>query len=528
MKSSLFILSRLTSSFVERELTDRKINSFMIILVVIFLVYAILVQIPTASFFLDEGWYADTANQLLYGKLLHRDVSVPYGPITFYLYAASFVLFGKSFFFLRIVGLFIILLQGLFLFLITRLIIGNKIITILSPIILFISLGMYQGDRITASTLAGLFTVIVLYLHIKYIYYGGNWRLFIIGLFFGLSLLTKHNVFVLDIIANGTVIIYSSVEKYLKKQEIDWAYILLIPCGIIAILLVYVLCVNDYFEMLLRDIMMDKFKYSSIAGIPYPKLSNLMRNLLRMKLGPVIWYLPFYSFFFLIFPVIKLVPIFSGTNQKDYPILLILMVASVQLFQLFPLSEYSHYSRATIVFPALIVLLLFLSIKKPSQISFYLTACALFMHLAPVLKAQPGVVLKALNSPPSTLPYCDRIKRDRNEVVLLNLLKTINKNNNDKMLVVGHHEYLYFFSNKQRITRQIVSPFYVFSNDDQKEILEDIEKNDVQLVIVGPELRPNADVDKLPLINEYIHSHFRFIKAVGAYKVWERFEKSNE
>lgn len=521
-------MKRLLSCLVDRELADGTINFLFVPLIATFLLYAVLVVIPTGRFWLDEGNAADIANQLLHGKSLYRDVSAPYGPIAFYLYTISFTLFGKSFFYIRLIGLFIILLQGLFLFLSTRLLIGNKIIALMAPLVLFISLGMWQGDRVTASTLAGLFTVAILYLHIKYLYFGGKWRVFTIGLLLGFSLLAKHNVFVFDVVANGAIVIYVSLQEYLKNKKLDWAYIILIPCGTIVVVLPYLIYVHEYFALFLEDTLMNKSRYASIMGIPFPVPSNLIRELLRMDFRALVYSLSLYSALLLTFPAIKHFQVFfRGTQQKSYAILLILMISYAQLLQVFPLSDYSHYARATMTLPVLMVLLLLVSIKNRSLISLALTICAISMHVGPMLLSQRSSVINALSLPLSDLPYNEHIRRDPREDAFINVLNEIDSSGEEKMLVIGHHEVLYFLSDRTHITRQTsVSPYYIYTEEAQQEVITDIEKENVRLVIVGAEVRPDTDVDKLPLLNEHLHAHFSLIGVVDGYRIWNRTSSS--
>ena len=93
-----------------------------LLLSALFAGYAFSITIPNGSFYLDGGWAANIANQLVHGKVLYRDISASYGPVLFELYRAIFELFGKGFLQLRLVGLALILVQGTFLFATARLV----------------------------------------------------------------------------------------------------------------------------------------------------------------------------------------------------------------------------------------------------------------------------------------------------------------------------------------------------------------------------------------------------------------------
>ena len=87
------------------------INRQLMVLLSSFFIYSILFVIPAYSYEVDEGWAANIGNNLANGQLLYGDISAPYGPTVFYIYALIISIFGKQFFVFRIVGLIIIIFQ---------------------------------------------------------------------------------------------------------------------------------------------------------------------------------------------------------------------------------------------------------------------------------------------------------------------------------------------------------------------------------------------------------------------------------
>ncbi len=82
-------------------------NSLNTLLAILFLVYfciAVFLVIPTGTFYYDEGWAANIGYHIANGEVLYKDISAPYGPVVFYVYAFLISMFGKQFVIFRVFG----------------------------------------------------------------------------------------------------------------------------------------------------------------------------------------------------------------------------------------------------------------------------------------------------------------------------------------------------------------------------------------------------------------------------------------
>lgn len=494
-------------------------NRILLILFVLFFLYSALVTIPTSSFMVDEGWAADIGNSLLEGKTLYKNMSAPYGPITFYIYALAIYFFGKQFIVFRIIGTFIIILQAYLSYRIVRQIIGNSYFTILTPLLVLVSIGSYQGDRITASTLAGLFSIFIIYFHITYIKTKRKHNLAFIGIFLVLSLLTKHNVFAFDAVANGIVILGSTLSRVIRKREIDYQYLFLVPFFFLLFLTPYILMIYPYYNSILENTLFQISDYSSSMRIPFPnplEIPGMNRREVQNSL-----------FHYSIFPIVLSFIIIALKLLKgkglEREIWLVFSVVIFQYLQVFPLSDYSHYVRASIVYPILIVPLLNMAWKMDKRMSFHLLVFGLILHLYIVPIHQVHYLRKLLHASVSNLPYNRNILEIREETVIFDILGYIKKFGDGNIIVVGHHNYLYYLSSKSHISQfSLISHHYLNSVVDEHTVISEIEMNKVAIVIEGPPLRKVRDLDVMMVLGEYVRDNFNLCRTINGYNIWCR------
>jgi len=509
-----------TKKFVMKFLSmDTK--KLLFILFTSFFLFSFFVTIPTHTYHFDEGWAADIGNNIANGKVLYEDISAPYGPVVFYIYAFLISLFGKQFFIFRVVGSLIIMLQAYFTTKIVRLYTEEKSIIISSAFISLLSLGLYQGCRITASTVAGLITLMIAFYHLCYIKNKNRKLLVCMGVLFAIQLLTKHNVFAIDVAANGLFMILRTISLYKKEYKIDWGYFLITILAFIAFLTPYVIYIFPYYNILLNDTILTISEYkSSDITIPFPSPLDLIKmNLLQIRLS-----LFLYSIFpIIIAGVIVYYNIFKEKNKIHPGLIFLFIITVAHYFEIYPLSDYSHYTRATVLYPSFICLLVYLSLsQKKNRIVLYCIISGLFLHLysSPINLYSS---IKSLSTKPiSSLPYHKNIRKISNEDEIVNILKNIRSLESEKILIIGHANVYYYLADRTTSSRFSMITHSYLDNKSEEKIIKEIKINNITHIIEASSVRSLKDLDQLIILNDYINNNFILTKNIDGFNFWSK------
>lgn len=499
------------------KIDPRSNNHLLFFLFALYFLNTLFVLIPTASIMVDEGWAADIGNSLLEGKTLYKDISAPYGPIVFYVYAMVIFVFGKQFLVLRIIGSLIIILLAFLSYMTTKKIVGNNWLAIIAPAMILMSVGSYQGARITAATIAGLLSISILYNHISYIQSKHPRHLVYMGLLLVFSLLTKHNIFAFDVAANVLVILGTTISSIRQKRKIDYQYLYLVPLSFLLFLTPYILVVFPYYHNILDNTVFQIGGYSSSMQIPFPPPLHFSEmNLFRIFRS---------LFFYSIFPIMISFGIVARkshtANNINAEMWLVFFLGLFQYLQIFPLSDYSHYVRATIVFPILIAILLERAILQDLRIAFRLTVIGVMLHLYVIPLHQINSMRRQLNASESRLPYNANIKAIPGEAEMLEILESICDAGDTNILVIGHHNYIYYLSDKPHVSKfSLVSHHYLNSIEDERVVIREIQLNDVGLIIEGAPLREVRDFDELSVLGSYVKDNFTICRTFNGFNIW--------
>tara|TARA_B100001173_G_C16030147_1_gene566292 strand:- start:2672 stop:4213 length:1542 start_codon:yes stop_codon:yes gene_type:complete len=501
-------------------LCELSTGKLLFILFTLFFLFSFFVTIPSYTHYFDEGWTASISNELAQGKLLYKDISAPYGPAVFYLYSAIISFLGKEFFLFRIVGCMIIMLQAFFTTKIVNLYTSEKKLILFSALISLISLGTYQGCRITASTIAGLTTLMIIFYHLKFLSKNDNKYLILMGALFVLQLLTKHNVFALDVAANGIFMLFHSFTVYKKTGVFNWSYFLIPTIAFIGFLTPYIIYVFPYIKILLNDTILtiSEYKASDIT-IPFPSpLSFLKMDFLDIRSS---------LFLYSIFPLFiasALILFDQMKNKKLFQtgILLILLSTFFHYVEVYPLSDYSHYVRATVLYPSSIAILLYLTNLNRSTTILFSIILVILLHLYPSLTNVYSSLKYRIFEPDSELPYHLNIKKIINEDVMIEVLHVVKNFNEDQLLIIGHANIYYYLSDKKTNSRFNIITHSYLNEEDEKQVIKEIELNRIKYIMEPPSVRKLKELEQLSILNTYISENFHIFKEIGGYNFWVR------
>ena len=504
--------------FEQKKILNIKTLYFLFFLSILF---CLLINIPTSSQFFDEGWAADIGNNISEGDTLYKDISAPYGPVVFYLYSTIISIFGKQFVYFRIVGLFIIILQSLYASKIVALFTKNKNLIVFTAILSIISLGTYQGARITASSVSALITLMIVFYHLSYLFKNKIWRLCLIGGLLAISLLTKHNVFVMDALGNGILIIINLIIGSFKSNKIKFEYLVIIVFSFLLVFFFYVLSIYAYYDCVIKDTILSVFNYhGSDIGVTYPSPMDLISSTYLEILYSV--------FLYSIFPLIlsaSFILHHSIKHNKSFLLTFSFLIAMTLLHYclVYPLSDYSHYVRATVLYPVCFVLMLLYMYKNKYYGTSVLLFCSLIVHLYIVPVNMYSSLKKLVKSETSDLPYHKFIVKSHDELDILSLLNEISElSYEEELLVIGHANFLYYLSDKSSIFRSSMITHQYLDEDDQRDIIEELKKHEVPLIIEAPPVRKYRDLEQLEVLNSYVKLNYVQYREVNKYIIWRK------
>jgi len=505
--------------FTERLFSNEEL--LLAALFVAYFLYSVIIVIPSGTFYVDEGWAADIGNSLVGGKLLYRDLSVPYGPVIFNLYAALIENFGKELIVFRIAGMFVLMAAGYFAYLNSKILCNCRRIALLSPILLLVVLGTYQGCRLSASTVAGLCSLIILYSHLQY-RESTKLRYLVIGaVFLSISLFTKHNIFIFDMLAHSIFAILTTLRKYKLNRRInllDIQYLLVTPLIVGLVVVIYFLTIIDYLDLFVESIFGQIGDYSVSISISFPSPIDLAHMTGVEIRNSIFLYAPIFFMILVGSVLFKL-----GNTKLAGHILLVLLVGFFQYSQIFPISDFSHYARATIVLSVLVPAIILL-LYDHNQQHWGLTpllGILIILHIYYPIYYQAAMIKKIITSPESRLPYNSYIKENPNEKTLLRLLRSMK--NNDDLLILGHANELYYFADLVNPTRwSAITSHYIHGSDQQEIILAYLQARNFSLIVEAPPIRTERELVVMAILGRYIREHYFVDEEIGEFKMWRR------
>lgn len=510
-------LGKVINSFFEK----RNLNRMMMVLFSTYFLFASFFVITTGTFFYDEAWTANIGYHISNGYVLYRDISASYGPIVFYIYSFIISIFGKQFFFFRVVGLFIIILQSYYSSKIVGLFTKNKATILLTAFFALLHLGFYQSGRVTASTTAGLFSLMIAFYHLSYLKTKDRKNIITVGVLFALLALTKHNVFALDLAANAVFMVIVYFYMFKKERKIDYEYFFLPLISFLSIILTYLVIIFPYIYDFYKNIVLQISQYaSSDAVIPFPMPFDLFnmdfKELILTSL-----------FLYSIFPLLIVFGIILyrsniAWKSQNYGIILIALLAAFHFIEIYPLSDYSHYARATILFSPFLGLLLFFAYRSKNKLTMVFLASGLFLHfyIAPL-----NIYLNLkeyFSKPPSSIEYARYIKKIYEEEKLINILSEIESLGESKFMLIGHGSWLYYLSNNFSLSKYNTVTYFYLDEMDEKKVITEIENNGIEYLIEASTIREDNDLDELIILGSFVRNNYTVFKRIEGYTLWKK------
>ena len=104
---------------------------------------------------------------------------------------------------------------------------------------------------------------------------------------------------------------------------------------------------------------------------------------------------------------------------------------------------------------------------------------------------------------------------------MIKILNEIEQNNSGKILIIGHANVFYYLSNKLTNSRYSIVTNHYLNDEDQKEVIDEIVKNNVNMIIESPTVRQNRELEELSVLNAYIDKNFILSKEINGYNFYK-------
>jgi hypothetical protein len=494
------------------------------IITILYCIYSLLISIPLTSFWLDEGVYTAAAWLLMKGKHLYSEVGFPYGPVIPILYVGIFKLLAG------------IHLAASLIYILARVIGRRSWISLLSPLAFYGCVGVFQGARLSASTLAGLWSLVAIVIHLLDIRSPRQYKMFLLGALLGVSILTKHNVALIDLGLHSLILLWRGIRHFSSDgfmfmiQRIVGMYLA------VAVAVVggcYLLGTSPavFFSQGWKAQM--SAQYARIASVPFPWPWHLIK---AANISTWLHGLIFYSPWILLLAMILVEPgNFLRNLVNDEKVLLVFVIAYGQYLQMFPLSDMSHYVRATIVFSIIFayagdrVICSFASPRKQVRgraiVYGFAVLLALGLHVSGSLLEQARMVRNIVKDgfpPPSALPYSEYLRKTPREPILAAVTQALRTQPEDKMFIAGSNIVFYLLADKNPALPYCdVTPLSIRSPDEEREVIQAMMDENVLLVLKCPRWTnlPKVSVENLPILWSFIKDNYLTIDTVDGYEI---------
>ena len=309
-----------------------------------------------------------------------------------------------------------------------------------------------------------------------------------------------------------------SFNIYKKNKVFNWNYFLIPTFAFIAFLVPYILYVFPYIKVLINDTILtiSEYKTSDITiSFPSP-LSFLKMDFLGIRLS---------LFLYSIFPfILATILIFLDKikNNKLFRsgMLLVILSTLIHYIEVYPLSDYSHYSRATILYPSFIAIILYLTKLKRTTTVLFSIILGVLLHIYPSTINIYSSLKSHIIQKKSELPYHSNINKIPNEDITLEVLQNIKNLTQDELLIIGHANVFYYLSDIKTKTRFNMVTHSYLNKKAEKEVIREIELNNIKYIMEAPPARKIKELEQLSLLNTYINENFKVFKKIGEYNFW--------
>ncbi len=443
----------------------------------------------------DEGYITESSYLTFLGKIPYKDFYFQYTPLTAWLGAAIFKIFGVGILQLRWLALLVSLATVLLGYLIADKI-GGKKIAILAAIAVT-AWGFPHANFLWPSSLATLFLFLTIFCLI-------NKKYSLAGISVALTLLAKQNLGLILLVATGIFVLFrGKIRPFLLNLA-------LIPAFAFLILISTNPNLSGFTEFFYRSSLIAK---GEALTTWYPALTlppQGVGQIIKWIVKTFLYYSP------LVFIFYNLIALFKD-KKRNIPNLVIFTISTLFFFtMIWPTTDLAHFTFAV---PALIISFVIGTRSKDKILKIFSILCisgflvigfykTLFMSYytfeTPYLKLNNRVTIRGE----------EIIVDDKSFAILDTLNKEKDTIFKDKsVFVYSYAPMIYFILDKTPPTTELYTVESLLSKKVQNTVVSDLDKYKVDVVILESWREANSDITK------YIRSNYQSVGSIWDFEV---------
>lgn len=462
-----------------------------------FLVFLSLFYLHTRGiFYPDEGYMLHTTTRIMAGQVPYRDFDFVYTPLSPLFAILPFFFFGQSIFVARMTAM-LVSLATVFVFFHTAKLLTKRFLLQIMPICIYIAWGPAHINFLWPTMVAVLFGIANSYAFLKTGFSkSGVWP-FLAGVFAMCVVLSKQNLG-LAVIASGFLFLFFC--KTIRKKRI-W---ILFTAGLLSVILLFAFWL---------------FVTHSASSF----LANFYLHILRKIVvegtinTPLLYGSSVYShgkllFYFSPFILSIYATYLSFRHNRKY-LILPLFSSSIFLAGFRPVTDYVHLSPL-LSLSGLPLLVILLFRKKTIWVSsLYVLGLLTLGVLMPFFVAyyrwsEPLIRQNYFISDSRVNIWVDR-KYSQEIPLLRSTINTISKTG-EPIYINYYAPMLYFLLDRKNGTRYDYISANAVTLADQKNLIKDLEKNHVRIIITHDLARTDKSI-----VAKYIEKKYTLVKKIN-------------
>jgi hypothetical protein len=132
-----------------------------------------------------------------------------------------------------------------------------------------------------------------------------------------------------------------------------------------------------------------------------------------------------------------------------------------------------------------------------------------------------SISIRFSNKTPLSLPKADVYTTEKQADEVRRLVEIIERQTtkDDYIYIVQYYPMYYFITGRRNATRYYFLEAYVYSEERQREVIEDLEEKNVRLIISGPN---HPGTPRATILDEYLNENFEIIERVGKKVIYRK------
>lgn len=454
----------------------------------------------------DEGWIINPAQRISQGEIPYRDFHYIYTPAVAYLIGLGFKLFGASILLSRLITMAVSLLTIYILMLLTQSITKKKYAYLIPTTIYIVWLPIHINFAwpIVYSILSGLATCLLLLIfRRKRLFY----LIFLAGITTGLTILFKQNIGFALLLNN---VIFFLFEQKLRKK----IYIFLYLFGVT--FLPIILCIYFYFNHALIPFINDMYFFIIKEFI----LKGLQST---PFIYPDIWYKEAVKALLYLFPLLISITsaIFTFKKNKSF-VFLATFSGFYYLLGIRPTTDFMHLVPLLSITGIPLLLVLFYANNR-----FVKIACSLIFISSIMLGLYSALFMNYYRWDTPIIhqnlytssPRLGVLTDAKYHEIIPTIDDYIESHTTQKsyLFIYSFSPSFYLLTDRKNPTKFIYLPISLLSNNDQKEIIQNLTNKNVPIVLTDIDIK-----DEKSKIADYIKSNYKEVKKISNYTIWQK------